>query len=109
MPASKRPRAEQPAADGSAVPPLAYLGAAPFEFGAFGGYQHRATSRVDGGDGGALDVATRCLTHVWRRDVVDDVVDDVVEEMPTEVASSGENTSKEGKKKKKKKAKTAMA
>ena len=104
MPASKRPRAEQPA-DGSAVPPLAYLGAAPFEFGAFGGYQHRATSRVDGGDGGALDVATRCLTHVWRRGVVDDVV----EERPTEVASSGENTSKEGKKKKKKKTKTAMA
>ena len=31
-----------------------YLGATPFEFGAFGGYQHRATSKVDGGDGASV-------------------------------------------------------
>ena len=43
---------------------LAYVGAVPFEFGAFGGYRHQATSRVEGG---ALDVATQCLTHVWVR------------------------------------------
>ena len=50
----------------AATAAVEYLGATPFEFGAFSGYQHRATSKVDGGDGGALDVATRCLTHVWR-------------------------------------------
>ena len=50
----------------AATAAVEYLGAMPFEFGAFSGYQHRATSKVDGGDGGALDVATRCLTHVWR-------------------------------------------
>ena len=80
---------------------LAYVGAVPFDFGAFPGcvacpsssmdgtfgerttsvstyswitcvpvverasrYSHQATTKVDQG---ALDVATRCLTHVWRR------------------------------------------
>ena len=56
------------ASDGSsrevAPPALAYAGAVPFDFGAFPGYSHQATTRVEGG---ALDVATRCLTHVWRR------------------------------------------
>lgn len=43
---------------------LVYVGAEPFEFGAFPAYKHQATSKVDNG---ALDVATRCLTHVWCR------------------------------------------
>lgn len=45
---------------------MRYLGACPFDFGAFSGYQHRATSKVEGGSAGALEVGTRCLTHVWR-------------------------------------------
>ena len=43
---------------------LVYCGAVPFDFAAFPGYRHQATTRVDQG---ALDVATGCLTHVWRR------------------------------------------
>ena len=46
---------------------LTYLGSVPFPFDAFGQYQHRATSRVNGGDAGALDVATQCRTHVWSK------------------------------------------
>ena len=45
---------------------LAYAGAVPFEFEAFSGYQHRATSKVENESAGALEVGTRCLTHVWR-------------------------------------------
>ena len=54
------------AATSSPATALEYLGAHPFEFGCFGGYQHRATSKVAGGNAGALDVMTRCTTHVWR-------------------------------------------
>ena len=42
---------------------LEYAGSAPFDFGAYPGYNHQATTAVDSG---ALSVATRCLTHAWR-------------------------------------------
>ena len=52
---------------------LSYAGATRFDFGEYAGYHHQATTAVGGitgnasggGEGGALDVATRCLTHAW--------------------------------------------
>ena len=72
-PPNKRPKKGGGADGADAVAPTAldYLGAVPFEFDVFGGYQHRATSKVDGGDAGALDVASRCQTHVWRKRAAD--------------------------------------
>ena len=69
----KRKGGAAAAEDGAAALPLgvAYLGAQPFDFGCFTGYQHRATSKVEGGSAGALDVGTRCSTHVWRLDDVE--------------------------------------
>ena len=50
---------------------LSYLGCAPFEFGAFEGYRHQATTATAGlrGDTAAasLEVGTRCLTYAWRK------------------------------------------
>jgi hypothetical protein len=58
--------ADADAADADASGSLCYLGAQTFDFDVLPGYQHRATSRVEGNDGGALDVSTACVTHVWR-------------------------------------------
>jgi len=43
---------------------LEYLGNSEFDFAAYPGYSHQATTHVEKG---ALNVATRCLTHAWRR------------------------------------------
>lgn len=53
------------------VPGLAYLGCAPFDFAAFEGYRHQATTATAGLRGAtaaaALEVGTRCLTYAWRK------------------------------------------
>ena len=53
------------------MPGLRYLGCAPFDFAAFEGYRHQATSATAGlrGDtaAAALEVGTRCLTYAWRK------------------------------------------
>ena len=50
---------------------LDYLGCAPFDFGAFPGYRHQATTATAGlrGDthAAALEVNTRCMTYAWRK------------------------------------------
>ena len=51
-------------AAGGAGAALEFLGAAPFDFGAYPGYHHQATTR---NTSSALDVATRCLTYAWWR------------------------------------------
>lgn len=53
------------------VPGLEPIGDADFEFGAYAGYRHQATTATAGlrGDltAAALEVHTRCITYAWRR------------------------------------------
>lgn len=53
------------------VPGLEPIGDADFEFGAFAGYCHQATTATAGlrGDSAAaaLEVKTRCITYAWRK------------------------------------------
>ena len=63
-------------AAGGAGAALEFLGAAPFDFGAYPGYHHQATTR---NTSSALDVATRCLTYAWWRPLYAPISPDFVE------------------------------
>ena len=63
-------------AAGGAGAALEFLGAAPFDFGAYPGYHHQATTR---NTSSALDVATRCLTYAWWRPLYAPISPDFVD------------------------------